>query len=150
MESESANATDERNYAVFREVLPELIKTHAGSFALMRDGRIVQFFNTQISAEAYGHQAFNDGQFSVLEVSEKLWEQPPPTPAEPEVAELTADMVSPTTQPATTPGTSPMRVIVFASQKGGAGKTTLCGQLAVQAELAGEGPVNAYRYGPSR
>lgn len=35
----------------------------------------------------------------------------------------------------------PMRVIVFSSQKGGSGKTTLCGQLAVQAELAGDGPV---------
>jgi chromosome partitioning protein len=34
-----------------------------------------------------------------------------------------------------------MQVIVFASQKGGAGKTTLCGQLAVQAELVGAGPV---------
>ena len=34
-----------------------------------------------------------------------------------------------------------MRVIVFSSQKGGSGKTTLCGHLAVQADLAGEGPV---------
>ncbi len=38
-------------------------------------------------------------------------------------------------------GDLPMQVIVFASQKGGAGKTTLCGQLAVQAELVGAGPV---------
>jgi chromosome partitioning protein len=34
-----------------------------------------------------------------------------------------------------------LRVIVFSSQKGGSGKTTLCGQLAVQAERNGEGPV---------
>ncbi|MCP5365380.1 MAG: ParA family protein [Hyphomicrobiales bacterium] len=34
-----------------------------------------------------------------------------------------------------------LRVIVFSSQKGGSGKTTLCGHLAVQAELAGCGPV---------
>ena len=34
-----------------------------------------------------------------------------------------------------------MRVIVLASQKGGSGKTTLSGHLAVQAELAGYGPV---------
>ena len=33
------------------------------------------------------------------------------------------------------------RTIVFSSQKGGSGKTTLCGQLAVQAELSGRGPV---------
>lgn len=36
---------------------------------------------------------------------------------------------------------SPMRVIVFASQKGGSGKTTLAGHVAVQAELSGAGPV---------
>lgn len=34
-----------------------------------------------------------------------------------------------------------MKTIVLASQKGGAGKTTLSGHLAVQAELSGHGPV---------
>ncbi len=34
-----------------------------------------------------------------------------------------------------------MQVIVVSSQKGGSGKTTLCGHLAVQAERAGCGPV---------
>ena len=36
---------------------------------------------------------------------------------------------------------SSMQVVVFSSQKGGSGKTTLCGQLAVQAEREGAGPV---------
>ncbi len=34
-----------------------------------------------------------------------------------------------------------MHVIVFASQKGGSGKTTLAGHIGVQAELSGAGPV---------
>lgn len=34
-----------------------------------------------------------------------------------------------------------MRVIVFNSQKGGSGKTTLCASLSVEAERAGHGPV---------
>lgn len=34
-----------------------------------------------------------------------------------------------------------MRIIAFASQKGGSGKTTLSGHVAVQAEMAGAGPV---------
>ena len=34
-----------------------------------------------------------------------------------------------------------MRVIVFASQKGGSGKTTLSGHIAVEAERQGAGPV---------
>jgi len=34
-----------------------------------------------------------------------------------------------------------MQVMAFASQKGGAGKTTLAGHIAVQAERMGKGPV---------
>ncbi|MEE8145212.1 MAG: ParA family protein, partial [Kiloniellales bacterium] len=34
-----------------------------------------------------------------------------------------------------------MRVLTFASQKGGSGKTTLAGHIAVQAEREGAGPV---------
>lgn len=34
-----------------------------------------------------------------------------------------------------------IQVVMFASQKGGSGKTTLCGHLSVQALLSGEGPV---------
>ncbi|MEN9924278.1 MAG: hypothetical protein RL268_404 [Pseudomonadota bacterium] len=34
-----------------------------------------------------------------------------------------------------------MRVLAFASQKGGSGKTTLAGHIAVQAQLTGAGPV---------
>src|ERR1700740_1036419 len=34
-----------------------------------------------------------------------------------------------------------MRVLAMASQKGGSGKTTLSGHLAVQAQMAGAGPV---------
>ena len=36
---------------------------------------------------------------------------------------------------------NPMRVLAVASQKGGSGKTTLSGHLAVQAQLSGAGPV---------
>ena len=34
-----------------------------------------------------------------------------------------------------------MRIVAFASQKGGSGKTTLAGHMAVQADRAGAGPV---------
>jgi len=38
-------------------------------------------------------------------------------------------------------GPKPMQVVVVSSQKGGSGKTTLCGHLAVQAEKMNAGPV---------
>ena len=38
-------------------------------------------------------------------------------------------------------GPKPMQVVVVSSQKGGSGKTTLCGHLAVQAEKVSAGPV---------
>ncbi|HKT15372.1 MAG TPA: ParA family protein, partial [Allosphingosinicella sp.] len=34
-----------------------------------------------------------------------------------------------------------MRVLALSSQKGGSGKTTLSGHLAVQAQISGAGPV---------
>ena len=37
--------------------------------------------------------------------------------------------------------TDGVRVLVFASQKGGSGKTTLSGHIAVEAERSGDGPV---------
>ena len=43
-----------------------------------------------------------------------------------------------------------MRVLAVTSQKGGSGKTTLSGHLAVQAELAGAGPVVLVEYGSAR
>ena len=41
--------------------------------------------------------------------------------------------------------TPPMRVMVFASQKGGSGKTTLAGHVAVEAERSGGGPEAGHR-----
>ena len=43
-----------------------------------------------------------------------------------------------------------MRVIVFATRKGGSGKTTLAAHLAVEAELSGDGPVILIDTDPQR
>ena len=129
-----------QNYTAFKAILPELMKTHAGMFALMRDGQIVQFFNSDAGAMAYGDESFEDGVFSILEISDQLVE---PELPEATLSEDSADRpgeVSDRPEPAA-PEIIVPRAIVFASQKGGAGKTTLCGHVAVQAELAGAGPV---------
>ncbi len=137
-DDETARAADERNIAAFQAILPELLRTHAGHFALMRDGKIVQFFNTDVDAMAYGVQTYDDGLYAVLGVSEQAIDQSPG--AAPGAAPEPAPEAPAAPEPEVFVD-SPMRVVVFASQKGGAGKTTLCGHVAVQADLVDAGPV---------
>lgn len=62
----------DRNFRVFREKLPELLRTHAGKFALLRDGEIVDFFDTLADAARVGGEKYDDGLFSVQEVTERV------------------------------------------------------------------------------
>jgi len=58
-----------RNYQAFVAELPELCKTQAGKFALMHDGKIVEFFDTMRDAYFAGLKLFEqEGRFSVQEV----------------------------------------------------------------------------------
>jgi len=59
-----------KNYEAFAKLLPELMNTHAGKFALMRDGKVVDFFDTARDAMVHGTRTFTDGLFSVQEVSQ--------------------------------------------------------------------------------
>lgn len=59
----------ERNYIAFQAKLPELIKTHAGKFALMRAGEIIAFFDTAADAYIAATKLLKeDESFSVQEV----------------------------------------------------------------------------------
>lgn len=61
----------ERNYKVFAEKLPSLLASHRGKFALMKDGEIVEFFDTARDAYVTGLKLFEkDRPFSVQEVAE--------------------------------------------------------------------------------
>lgn len=62
----------EQNYTAFSKKLPELLETHAGKFALLRSGDIVEFFDTARDAYVYGQREFEDGLFSVQEVNDKV------------------------------------------------------------------------------
>ena len=58
-----------RNYQVFQEKLPTLVAAHGGKFALMRNGDIVDFFDTVRDAYVAGQRLFEkDRLFSVQEV----------------------------------------------------------------------------------
>jgi len=61
----------ETNYKAFHEKLPSLLTTFRGKFALMRDGQIVEFFDTARDAYVAGQRIFKQDQlFSVQEVIE--------------------------------------------------------------------------------
>jgi hypothetical protein len=61
----------ERNYAAFAQKLPALLKTHRGKFALMRHGEIAAFFDTLSDTVRSGKLKFEDGDFSVQEVTDR-------------------------------------------------------------------------------
>ena len=50
--------------------LPKLVGTQAGRFALMRDEKIVEFFDTASDAYVAGSKLYADGLFSVQEVND--------------------------------------------------------------------------------
>jgi hypothetical protein len=60
----------DRNYDVFRRLLPTILNDHRGSYALMRDGEIVTYFTTALDARAAGEKLFPDGLFSVQQVTD--------------------------------------------------------------------------------
>ena len=58
------------NFEAFQKLLPELLKTHAGKFAVIRDGVIVSYCDTLKDALHYGDSVFKeDKRFSVQEVT---------------------------------------------------------------------------------
>lgn len=63
-------AIDE-NYQAFLVLLPELLKTHPGKFLVMRDGKPAEFFDTARDAMVFGVRTYEDGLFSVQEVTDK-------------------------------------------------------------------------------
>jgi len=61
----------EINYREFEKLLPSLLPAHKGKFALMRNGEIVEFFDTVGDAYLAGQKIFaEDKLFSVQEIVE--------------------------------------------------------------------------------
>jgi len=61
----------DRNYDVFVRLLSALLPEHRDQFALMRDGKIVDFFEKPGDANRVGVEAYPDGVFSIQEVTDE-------------------------------------------------------------------------------
>ena len=62
----------DKNYEVFKELLPELIKNHSGRFALMRHQEIENIFDSVGDAVIFAKEKYNDDLFSVQEITERI------------------------------------------------------------------------------
>jgi len=61
----------DRNYAAFERVLSEILPDHRDQLALMRDQRIVGFFDQPREALHAACELFPDGIYSIQEVTDK-------------------------------------------------------------------------------
>lgn len=70
MASATANQVD-RNYEAFLEVLPKLMPEHSGSFALLHECKVIDFFRSSLEATLEGANRFGAERFSVQEVTDQ-------------------------------------------------------------------------------
>lgn len=59
----------EQNFRAFTQVLPTLLPTYEGKYALMRHEKVIACFNTPGEALKSGRSQFSDGLFSVQTVT---------------------------------------------------------------------------------
>lgn len=57
-----------RNYEAFMQQLPELLSSQRGKFALMRDAKVIEFFDTSADAYRAGQKLCPDHRFSIQQV----------------------------------------------------------------------------------
>lgn len=61
----------DRNYDAFVRSLGTILPRHRGEYALMRHGKIVDYFDRPGSANVAGCERFADGVFSIQEVTDE-------------------------------------------------------------------------------
>lgn len=69
MDHPAIQAEVDKNFEAFQRLLPELIETHHGKFALMRGKKIVQIFDTVHDAVVFAKEKFEDDLFSVQKIT---------------------------------------------------------------------------------
>lgn len=61
----------EKNLEVFNEKLPSLLESHRGRYVLLRHQEIVGIYDTMRDARLTGRRFFEDGIFSIQEVTDE-------------------------------------------------------------------------------
>lgn len=68
---ESMQKEIDENYDAFVRLLPELIKTDMGRYVIMRNKKQVRIFDTFRDAILYAEDAYEDGLYSVQEITQR-------------------------------------------------------------------------------
>ena len=68
---ESMNNEVHQNFEFFKTILPELMKTHKGQFALIRNMEIIECFPDFSDAYWFGRKNYSDHLFSIQEVNDQ-------------------------------------------------------------------------------
>ncbi len=71
MNAERQKLEVDRNYDAFVRQLAIILKCHKDQLALMRDGEVVGFFDTPGGAYRAGTERYDDGIFSIQEVTDE-------------------------------------------------------------------------------
>jgi hypothetical protein len=71
MTSQRQQQEVDRNYEAFMELLDSILAEHRDELALMRDGRVVGYFDTPHQLLVAAAERFPDGIFSVQEVTDE-------------------------------------------------------------------------------
>lgn len=60
------------NFEAFQTLLADLIEQERGRFALMRDRQVVEIFDTPGDALRVASRRYDDGRFSIQEVTDRV------------------------------------------------------------------------------
>ncbi|HEX8655769.1 MAG TPA: hypothetical protein VF693_11170 [Allosphingosinicella sp.] len=71
MDVERQKQEVDRNYDIFMRILGSILEEHRDQLALMRDGKIVGYFDTPREALLAAADRFPDGVFSIQEVTDE-------------------------------------------------------------------------------
>lgn len=59
----------DENYTAFMDMLPDLLKEHAGRWVVLRQGELIDFYDSMGEALKAGETRFADKDFSIQQVS---------------------------------------------------------------------------------
>jgi len=64
----------DKNYEAFSKLLPDVLQTHRGKFALLRKEKLIHIFDSAGDAKIFAEAQFPDGLFSIQQITNRVVE----------------------------------------------------------------------------